>query len=150
MSRIVFVTWNGGGNLLPALGIARELDRRGHSVAFLGQETQRNEIEAAGLAFTGYQYQADQVGVPQTAADRLPMLVLGTWLNTSLADDLAAMLAREPADGVVIDCMLAGVLARSGEYGVPAAVLVPGLFQSVLPARDAMLQIGSQLRARAG
>ena len=40
----------------------------------------------------------------------------GTWLNMSLADDLAAVLAREPADAVVIDCMLAGVLARSAEF----------------------------------
>src|SRR5271169_191620 len=46
--------------------------------------------------------------------------------------------------------MLAGVLARSSEYGVPAAVLVHGLFQSVLPIRDAMLEIGNQLRAQAG
>ena len=30
MSQIAFVTWNGGGNLGPALNIARELRRRGH------------------------------------------------------------------------------------------------------------------------
>ena len=75
--------------------------------------------------------------------------MLGTWLNTGLAGDLAAVLAREPADAVIIDCMLAAVLARSGEYGVPTAVLVHGLFRSVLPMRDAMLQIGNQLRAQA-
>ena len=74
----------------------------------------------------------------------------GTWLNMSLADDLAAMLAREPADAVVIDCMLAGVLARSAEFGAPAAVLVPGLYHSVLPVRDAMLAAGLGLLARAG
>jgi len=44
------------------------------------------------------------------------LLMAGTWLNISLADDLAAILAREPADAVVIDCMLAGVLARSAEF----------------------------------
>ena len=70
------------------------------------------------------------------------LLMAGTWLNISLADDLAAILAREPADAVVIDCMLAGVLARSAEFGAPAAVLVPGLYHSVLPVRDAMLAAG--------
>ena len=50
MSTFVFVTWNGGGNLTPALGIARALAERGHTVAFLGEETQRRRIEAAGLA----------------------------------------------------------------------------------------------------
>ena len=48
MSQIAFVTWNGGGNLGPALPIARELRRRDHRAAFLGQETQRPAIEAAG------------------------------------------------------------------------------------------------------
>ena len=139
-----------GPDLLPALGIARELDQRGHSVAFLGQDTQRDAIAAARLPFTAYPHPADRGGAAQTAADRLRQLMLGTWLNTGLADDLAAILTREPADGVVIDCMLAGVLARSGEYRVPAAVLVHGRFQSVLPMRDAMLEIGNQLRVQAG
>ena len=150
MSRIVFVTWNGGGNLLPALGIGRELDRRGHCVAFVGQQAQRRAIEAAGFPFAAYPHEASPGGAPPTAAGRLPLLMLGTWLNTDLADDLAAVVAREPADRLVIDCMLAGVLARSGEYKVPTAVLVPGLFQSVLPMRDAMLGIGNQLRSEAG
>ena len=38
MSRIAFVTWHGGGNLGPALAIARELQRRGHRAAFLMPE----------------------------------------------------------------------------------------------------------------
>ena len=117
MSQIMFVTWNGGGNLLPALGIARELDQRAHSVAFLGQDTQRDAIAAARLPFTAYPHRADQGGAAQTPADRLRQLMLGTWLNTGLADDLAAILTREPADGVVIDCMLAGVLARPASTG---------------------------------
>ena len=41
MSRIAFVTWNGGGNLTPALAIVRELHRSGHRAAFLGLEAQR-------------------------------------------------------------------------------------------------------------
>ena len=50
MSQIAFVTWNGGGNLGPALAIARELRWRDPRAAFLGQETQRPAIEAAGHA----------------------------------------------------------------------------------------------------
>lgn len=48
---------------------------------------------------------------PTTPAEHQRLLMAGTWLNTSMADDLFAMLARDPADIVVIDCMLAGVLA---------------------------------------
>lgn len=32
------------------------------------------------------------------------------WMNDGLADDLMMLLAREPTDMVVVDCMLAGIL----------------------------------------
>jgi MGT family glycosyltransferase len=150
MSRIVFVTWDGGGNLAPALAIARELAWRGHRTAFLGEATQRPATEAAGQAFTGFTPRPQPAAPPATAAERQHQLMAGTWLNMSLADDLVTMLAREPADAVVIDCMLAGVLARSAEFGAPTAVLVPGLYHSVLPVRDAMLAAGLGLLAQPG
>jgi len=71
MSTFVFVTWNGGGNVTPAPGIARALTERRHTVTFLGEETQRRRIEAAGLAFTAYTRRPDWSGAPpQTAASR--------------------------------------------------------------------------------
>ena len=42
MAGIQFVTWDGGGNLPPTLGIARELQRRGHAVGVIGEESQRS------------------------------------------------------------------------------------------------------------
>ena len=36
MADILFVTWDGGGNVPPAVGIAAELRRRGHGVRFVG------------------------------------------------------------------------------------------------------------------
>ena len=45
----LFVTVDGGGNLPPALGIAREIVRRGGSARFLGHEPQRLLIERAGF-----------------------------------------------------------------------------------------------------
>jgi hypothetical protein len=40
MAELVFVTWDGGGNVPPALGLAGELVRRGHHVRFLGHQRQ--------------------------------------------------------------------------------------------------------------
>jgi UDP:flavonoid glycosyltransferase YjiC (YdhE family) len=54
MANILFVTWDGGGNLPPAIGIAAELQRRGDAVRFLGHEQQRNVIEKAWLRFEPY------------------------------------------------------------------------------------------------
>ncbi len=101
MSTFVFVTWNGGGNVTPALGIARSLAGRGHTVAFLGEETQRRRIEAAGLAFTAYTRRPDWDGTPpQTPAERQRRLMRNIWMNDSLADDLTTL--RE-FDGVADD-----------------------------------------------
>ena len=36
MADLLFVTWDGGGNVPPATAIARELARRGHTVRFVG------------------------------------------------------------------------------------------------------------------
>jgi len=151
MSTFVFATWNGGGNLTPALGIARALTERRHTVAFLGEETQRGRIEAAGLAFTAYTRHPERDGTPpQTPAERQRLLIRNIWMNDGLADDLTALLAREPADLVVVDCMLAGILANSSRFEAPTAVLVHSLFASVLAVRDALLAMGNRLRVEAG
>jgi MGT family glycosyltransferase len=151
MSTFVFVTWNGGGNVTPALGIARALAERQHTVAFLGEETQRGRIEAAGFAFTAYTRRPEWDGAPpQTPAERQRLLMRTIWMNDGLADDLAALLAREPADLVVVDGMLAGVLAHSPRFGAPTAVLVHSLFASVLDVRDTLVTMGNRLRVEAG
>jgi UDP:flavonoid glycosyltransferase YjiC (YdhE family) len=151
MSTFVFVTWNRGGNVTPALGIARALAERRHTIAFLGEASQRRQIEAAGLAFTAYTRRPDWDGAPpQTPAERQRLLMRTIWMNDGLADDLTAVLARSPADLVVVDCMLAGILANSPRFGAPTAVLVHSLFASVLDVRDALVTMGNRLRVEAG
>jgi UDP:flavonoid glycosyltransferase YjiC (YdhE family) len=54
MTGILFVTWDGGGNVPPALEIAREVTARGASARFLGHESQRIAIESAGFPFEAY------------------------------------------------------------------------------------------------
>ena len=48
MPDFLFATLDAGGNLPPALGIARELIRDGHRVRFLGDPQQAGPIEARG------------------------------------------------------------------------------------------------------
>jgi UDP:flavonoid glycosyltransferase YjiC (YdhE family) len=151
MARVLFVTWNGGGNLIPALGIARVLGKRGHVVAFLGQDTQRRHVEAADVAFTAYaSIPAWERATPPSPAQAQGTVMRTVWLNTGMADEVVALLARQPADLVVVDCMLAGVLASSHTFGVPTAVLVHSLYASALPARDALVATGNRLRVEAG
>ena len=145
-----FVTWDGGGNLPPALGIARELHRRGHAVRVIGEESQRSAVSSAGLSFTAWSHPLSIGQAERSATERLTHLIEEVWLNTDLADEVIAILAQHPAEAVVVDCMLEGVLARSPEIPAPSVVLVHGLFRSVLPMRDTLIAFGNQLRAGAG
>lgn len=61
MSNLIFVTWDGGGNVPPALGVAAELQHRGHRVRVMGHPVQHAQVKGAGLDF---------------AAERVPYVVL--------------------------------------------------------------------------
>ena len=150
MASVQFVTWDGGGNLPPTLGIARELHRRGHAVRVIGEESQRSAVASADLSFSAWSHPLSTGQVERSAGDRLTYLIKEVWLNTDLADEVFAALALQPAEVVVVDCMLEGVLARSQEISAPTVVLVHGLFRSVLPMRDSLIAFGNQLRAGAG
>lgn len=124
MANIVFLTLDAGGNVPPALAIARELTGRGHSVRFLGAETQRAAVSAAGFRFRAY-----ETPVPWLPANRLPPLqevraIVRLMADRGYAADLAAELKREPADVVVIDALIPGSIRAALPLGVPVVVLM--------------------------
>jgi UDP:flavonoid glycosyltransferase YjiC (YdhE family) len=75
MKRFEFVTWARGGNLYPALGIGVELAKRGHSICFLGEESQRSRIEQAGIQFSPYARMTRGSLEPPAPEDRLGHLI---------------------------------------------------------------------------
>jgi UDP:flavonoid glycosyltransferase YjiC (YdhE family) len=124
MANIVFLTLDAGGNVPPALAIARELAERGHRVRFLGAETQREAIAAAGFGFRAY-----QTPVPWLPAEPAPALaelraILRLMGDRGYATDLAADLRQEPADAVVIDALIPGSVRAALPLGVPVLVLM--------------------------
>jgi UDP:flavonoid glycosyltransferase YjiC (YdhE family) len=124
MANILFVTWDGGGNVPPAIGIAAELQRRGDTVRVLGHEQQRSTIEGAGLRFESYTQP-----VPFSSAAPKSSFHWFTSMTTlvrdrSLGADLLKAVQREPTDFVVIDCVLATVLEAAAQAGLRRAVLV--------------------------
>jgi UDP:flavonoid glycosyltransferase YjiC (YdhE family) len=128
MGDILFVTWDGGGNLPPAIGIAAELQRRGEVVRMLGHEQLRSTIERAGLRFEPYSH-------PYTYSTTTPEPWL-RWMrgfqailnDRSLGDDLLASVQREPTDLVVIDCILRSALRAAEQSHVRRAVLVHSFY----------------------
>jgi UDP:flavonoid glycosyltransferase YjiC (YdhE family) len=114
MAEILFVTWDGGGNVPPAVGIAAELQRRGHHVRFLGHETQRHAMAASGLAFTAY-----PTAAPFSSLDsNSPPRMMALFSDRKMGNDVLTELEQRPADVVVVDCLLAGVMHACATAGL--------------------------------
>ena len=106
MAHILFVTWDGGGNVPPAVGIAEELKARGHRVRFLGHARQAPAFAERGLEFSGFPTARPfDSTVPAT-----PLKVLATFGDRAMGADVVAELAARPADVVVVDCLLFSVM----------------------------------------
>jgi UDP:flavonoid glycosyltransferase YjiC (YdhE family) len=119
MSNVLFITWDGGGNVPPALGIAAELQQRGHRVRVMGHPVQRAQVEGTGLDFTGF-----HTARPFTATDAsTPLDYLGVFGDRAMGRDVVEEMRREPAGLVVIDCILFGAMEAVAAQGVPYVVL---------------------------
>lgn len=104
MADYLFATWDGGGNQAPSIAIAQELQDRGHQVRFLGLASQVGTFAEAGLTLAPYPTAGDfRVGVSPAALLRLIS-------NRAMGRDVVAELAQQPADVVVVDTVLFGVM----------------------------------------
>ena len=131
MATILFVTWDGGGNLPPALGIAGDLRKRGNAIRFLGHEQQRAAIEGTGLAFEPYRHARPWSSAAQAGGLRGALTIFSMFTDRGPGADLLASLRREPADLVVIDCLLLGALDAADKAGLRRAVLVHTFYHFV-------------------
>ena len=119
MSNVLFVTWDGGGNVPPALGIAAELQQRGHRVRVMGHPTQDAHVTGMGLDFTAF-----HTARPFTAVDHhTPIDYIGVFGDRAMGRDVVAEMRREPAELVIIDCILFGAMQAVAAEGIPYVVL---------------------------
>ncbi|GAA1912031.1 glycosyltransferase [Nocardioides marmoribigeumensis] len=119
MAEILVVTWDGGGNVPPATGIARELLSRGHRVRFVGHRAQHRSLVDAGFEVAPSPRSRDFSGVQESS----PVTMARTFSDRGLARDVIAALDARPADLVVVDCLLMGVLEAVRAHGTPYVVL---------------------------
>lgn len=119
MSEILFVTWDGGGNVPPALGIAAELAARGHTVRFLGHARQREAVTAAGFGFTS----GPRTRTFSALDDNSLLALVAAFGDRGMGQDLLDEVARHPADLVVVDCLLFGALDAAHRAGLRYVVL---------------------------
>ena len=125
---VLFVTFDGSGNLPPTLGLARELSRRGDTVRFLGHEAQRADIEAAGFDFTPYAQGRDYDPTVPRGTVTAVRDITRMMADRGIGRDVAAMAASSPPHVVVIDCLLWGALDSARSEGLPVVELVHTLW----------------------
>ena len=126
MTRYLMVTWDGAGNLVSTLGIARTLVADGHDVRMLGHASIQDRCGDQGARFTAFTPAADwdPLEVPTTFEEEMDMIRGRLSFNPAIADDVLEELDREPADVLVVDCMLFTALSAAEASGLPTATLV--------------------------
>ncbi|RNL63064.1 glycosyltransferase [Nocardioides marmoriginsengisoli] len=114
MTEILIVTWDGGGNVPPALLIGAELARRGHGVRVLGHATQREDVTAAGLEFRAFPTARPFSSLDDNAPPRLFALFSDKALGADTVDEAR----RVPTDVVLVDCLLTGATKACADAGL--------------------------------
>jgi UDP:flavonoid glycosyltransferase YjiC (YdhE family) len=125
MANYLIVTWDGAGNLVPTLGIARTLVERGHDVRMLGHETIAERCGDVGTRFIPMTQRKgwDAMEDPDDFEAEMKLLIEELCFGAAIARDVDAELNREPAHAVLIDCMLFTAIDVALASGTPTAAL---------------------------
>jgi UDP:flavonoid glycosyltransferase YjiC (YdhE family) len=118
MADILFVTLDAGGNVAPALSIGQELLRRGHRVRVLSHEAQRMPVKEAGLEFRAYQNSPEWAPTEERKTLGALRSYIAELTDRRIGDDLSELVRTDPADFVVVDCMLLNALDAAARAGV--------------------------------
>lgn len=125
MARYLIVTWDGAGNLVPTLGITRTLVERGHDVRMMGHDTIAERCGDVGARFVPLTQEPgwDAMDDPDDFDAEVKLLIEELCFSSTIAGDLARELDREPADAVVVDCMLFTAIDVALASGTATATL---------------------------
>ncbi len=126
MSRFLIATWDGAGNLAPTLGIARTLVERGHDVRLMGHRTIAERCGDVGTRFVALSQNElwDAMDDPGDFEAEIRLLIDELCFSSTIPEDLAKELDREPADAVLVDCMLFTTIDVALASGSPTATLL--------------------------
>jgi UDP:flavonoid glycosyltransferase YjiC (YdhE family) len=130
----LFVTFEGGGNVPPVLGLARRLAERGHDVRVLTEPCLRPAVEALGGRFLALQPPfARQDRTEDMIGDSAAMTPLGALRATfrhvvfgparMVADETCRAMETQRPSVVVADALMPGALIAAEWMGIPRVVL---------------------------
>lgn len=130
----LFVTFEGGGNVPPVLGVARRLAARGHDVRVLTEPCLRAAVEEAGARFVAFsRYFTREDRTQDLIGDSAARTPIGAFLASLerlvfgpapvVAEETRWAIDAERPDVVVVDALMPGALVAAEAAGVPRVVL---------------------------
>jgi len=117
MADFLFVSWDGGGNVPPLEGLAQELHALGHDVRVVGHPAQADRF--APLPFTAYEPRRQFAATGRVTTRGL----LSVFADREYGAEVLRLLDAQPADVVVVDCLLFGVMDALHRARRPYVVL---------------------------
>ncbi len=154
MARHLIVTWDGAGNLVSTLGIARRLVQMGHDVRLMGRPSIEERSGSHGWRFVPFRHAAGFDNTDDAEpGDEFSALVSRRWCSPAVAADVQDELASDAADVVLVDCMLWGGLSAAQASGVPTVALFHApisLFRSGPMVLASGLPVVQELRRELG
>jgi MGT family glycosyltransferase len=145
--RFLLAQWDGGGNAIADLALARVLVDRGHEVHVVGDDTLAEDAEAVGASFEPW------ATAPHLRARDKRRALIRDWETrnpvtqlrqlrdhlvsvpaASQAADVGAVVRRVQPDVLLADGTIPGALAAGEAAGVPTVALLPNV--NMFPAPD--------------
>jgi MGT family glycosyltransferase len=139
--QFLFAMWDGGGNVPPAIGMARRLIERGHRVRLLGDPTLAAEARAIGAEHTSW------VKAPHRKSRRPeddiikdyemsnPLKMIRTYIESFIgvptpdwAGETLAALEASRADVLVADMTIPATFIASEKLGIPSMGYCPNIW----------------------
>jgi UDP:flavonoid glycosyltransferase YjiC (YdhE family) len=129
--KILFVVFDGGGNLPPQLGVARALRERGADVHFLGHEGVRERVQTAGFSFDAF-----TIGTSFDPTRQRPLLnmmgnVTRVAMDRRFGREALEVAHRHSADVVIIDVILTAAIYEVVAADIPTVVFVHCFYRGV-------------------
>jgi MGT family glycosyltransferase len=124
---VLIVSWDGGGNVPPALALATRLHARGHRVRVATSPALRAGVEATGATLVPY---VSVAPIPPGVNHEANWPLVEANINgRGVVDDLMAEHRADPIGALVVDSMSGAGLAVGEALDLPMAILVHTLYQ---------------------
>lgn len=144
--RILFVTPQAGGNVPPTLAIAEQLLADGHDVRVIGHPALESVFTDVGVAFRRFTHARPWSPI----SDRPGLRSMLGWLSLAsdrgIEADVRDELACEPADVVVVDCMIPVALRAARRSGARVVLLMHAFSKYWIDGWATSSPVGAWLR----